>query len=129
MSMPQPQNVIPFGPIPTDTASTDQAIIPIPVASSRGYTVRRVTCYDAQGGSSASATLSVRGSAGGTGTSIVADAALTTHTGATVVSDRTVAATGVTPAVKDVNLYVRIGTASGVAGTTIRGYIVVEPLP
>lgn len=127
MSMPQPQNVIPFGPISTATANTD-FIVNIPVAA-RGYTVRRVTCYDAQGGSSASATLSVRGGPGGTGTSVVADAALTTHTGPTVVSDRTVAATGVTPAVTDNNLYVRIGTASGVAGTSIRGYFVIEPLP
>jgi hypothetical protein len=128
MSMPQPQNVIPFGPISTATATTDFAV-PIPVASSRGYTVRRVVCYDAQGGSSASATLSVRGSPGGAGTSVVADAPLTTHTAANVVSDRTVAATGVTPAVVDPILYVRIGTASGVAGTSIRGYFVIEPLP
>jgi len=127
MSMIAPQNVIPFGPIGTATANTDFPVV-IPVASSRGYTVRRVTCYDDQGGSSASATLSVRGLPGGAGTSVVADAALTTHTGATVVSDRTVAATGVTPAVLDPILYVRIGTASGVAGTSIRGYIVVEPL-
>lgn len=118
---------IPFGPISTATANTDFAV-PIPNAG-RGYTVRRVTCYDAQGGSSASATLSVRGSPGGTGTSIVADAPLTTHTGPTVVSDRTVAATGITPIVTDPILYVRIGTASGVGGTSIRGSIVIEPLP
>lgn len=36
-----------------------------------------------------------------------------------MVSERTVAATGVTPAVTDDNQYVRIGTASGVAGSTI----------
>lgn len=86
-------------------------------------------CYNAQGGSSASATLSVRGSAGGTGTSIVADAALTTHTGPTVVSSRTVAATGVTPVVTDDLLYVRVGTASSVAGSTIDIAIVGLELP
>jgi hypothetical protein len=36
-----------------------------------------------------------------------------------VVSERTVAATGVTPAVTDDNLYIRVGTASGVAGSTV----------
>lgn len=112
----------------TDTASTDAAVVNVPFTGS-GYTVRRVTVYNAQGGSSASATLSVRGSAGGTGTSIVADAALTGVTGATVVSDRTVAATGVTPIVTDPNLYIRIGTASGVTGTSVDVVIVYEPLP
>lgn len=102
--------------VKTDTASTDAAIIDIPC---KDYAVKQVTVYNAQGGSSATATLSVRGGAGGTGTSIVADAALTTHTGPTVVSERTVAATGVTPKVSDDKLYVRIGTASGVAGTTV----------
>lgn len=85
--------------------------------------------YNASGGSSASATLSVRGGAGGTGTSVVADAALTTHTGATVVSSRTVAATGLTPVVTDDVLYVRVGTASGVAGSTIDVAIVGFDLP
>lgn len=77
-----------------------------------------MTCYNASG-NNATATLSVRGTAGGSGTSIVADAALTTHTGATVVSERTVAATGVTPLVTDDILYIRVGTASGVSGSTI----------
>ena len=86
-------------------------------------------CYNASGGSSASATLSVRGTEGGAGTSIVADAALTTHTGATVVSARTVAATGVTPVVTDDVLYIRVGTASGVAGSTIDVAIVGFELP
>lgn len=102
--------------VKTDTASTDAAIIDIPCAN---YVIKGVTVYNAKGGSSATATLSVRGGAGGTGTSVVADAALTTHTGDTVVSERTVAATGVTPKVSDDKLYVRIGTASGVAGTTV----------
>ena len=85
-------------------------------------------CYNASG-NNASATLSVRGSAGGSGTSIVADAALTTHTAANVVSSRTVAATGVTPVVTDDLLYVRVGTASGVAGSTIDIAIVGLELP
>ena len=101
--------------VPTATASTDAAQINIPC---KRYVIKGVTCYNASGNNS-SATLSVRGGADGTGTSIVADAALTTHTGATVVSERTVAATGVTPEVTDDILYVRVGTASGVAGSTI----------
>ena len=85
-------------------------------------------CYNASGNNS-SATLSVRGSAGGSGTSIVADAALTTHTAANVVSSRTVAATGLTPVVTDDVLYVRVGTASGVSGSTIDVAIVGFELP
>ena len=84
--------------------------------------------YNASG-NNGSATLSVRGGAGGTGTSIVSDAALTTHTASNVVSARTVAATGVTPVVTDDVLYVRVGTASGVAGSTIDVAIVGFELP
>lgn len=102
--------------VKTDTASTDAGVIDIPC---RNYVIKGVTAYNAQGGSSATATLSVRGGAGGTGTTVVADAALTTHTGPTIVSERTVAATGVTPLVSDDKQYIRIGTASGVAGTTV----------
>jgi hypothetical protein len=119
---------IEVGQFRTDVANSDAAVVDIPAAF-RGYAVRRVTVYDAQGGSSASATLSVRGGPGGTGTSIVADAALTGVTGPTVVSDRTVAATGVTPLVTDAKLYFRIGTASGVAGTTVRAVIEISRLP
>lgn len=111
--------------MPTATASTDAATINIPCKS---YIITGVYCYGASGNNS-SATLSVRGSAGGTGTSIVADAALTTHTAANVVSSRTVAATGVTPIVADDLLYVRVGTASGVAGSTIDIAIVGIELP
>ena len=110
----------------TDTATTDAATINIPC---KNYIITGVYVYNASGGSSASATLSVRGTAGGAGTSIVADAALTTHTGETVVSSRTVAATGVTPVVTDDLLYVRVGTASGVAGSTIDIAIVGLELP
>lgn len=113
--------------IPTDVAATDYALT-IPQVG-KGYTVRRVTCYNATGGSSATATLSVRGSTGGTGTSVVADAALVTHVDNTIVSDRTVAATGVTPIVDDPVLYIRIGTASGVTGSKIDVVVVIEPLP
>lgn len=102
--------------VKTDTASTDAGVIDIPC---KNYVVKGFTVYNAQGGSSATATLSVRGGAGGTGTSVVADAALTTHTGPTIVSERTVAATGVTPMVSDDKQYIRIGTASGVDGTTV----------
>ena len=109
----------------TDTASTDAATINIPA---RNYIITGVYCYNASG-NNGSATLSVRGTAGGAGTSIVADAALTTHTAANVVSSRTVAATGVTPVVADGVLYVRVGTASGVAGSTIDVAIVGLELP
>lgn len=59
----------------------------------------------------------------------MADAALTGVTGATIVSERTVAATGVTPKVTDDVLYVRVGTASGVAGTTVDVVIYGYELP
>lgn len=71
----------------------------------------------------------MRGGAGGTGTVIVADAALTTHTAANVASARTVAATALTPIVTDDKLYIRVGTASGVAGSTIDVVIYGEALP
>ena len=109
----------------TDTATTDAATINIPA---RNYIITGVYAYNASG-NNGSATLSVRGTAGGAGTSIVADAALTTHTAANVVSSRTVAATGVTPVVADDVLYVRVGTASGVAGSTIDVAIVGLELP
>jgi hypothetical protein len=119
--------------IATDVATTDFAVrVPF---TGQGYTVRRVTAYRSRilatnaTADNSTATLSVRGGAGGTGTSIVADAALTALTGNTVVSDRTVAATGVTPIVTDQILYVRVGTASGVAGSGIDVIIVIEPLP
>lgn len=104
--------------VKTDGATTDAAVINIPV-NGKGYVVKYVTVYNAQGGSSALATLGVFGAAAGAGAAIVADAALTGVTGATVVSERTVAATAITPAVTADNLYVRIGTASGVAGSTV----------
>ena len=107
--------------VPTDGATTD-------AAPCKNYIITGVYCYNASG-NNGSATLSVRGTAGGAGTSIVADAALTTHTAANVVSSRTVAATGVTPVVSDDLLYIRVGTASGVAGSTIDVAIVGLALP
>jgi hypothetical protein len=101
----------------TDTASTDAAVINIPV-NGAGFVVKYVTVYNASGDNS-SATLGVFTAAGGSGATIVANAALTTHTGATVVSERTVAATAVTPVVTADNIYIRVGTASGVSGSTI----------
>jgi|JI10StandDraft_1071094.scaffolds.fasta_scaffold311967_3 hypothetical protein len=112
--------------VPTDVASTDYQLT-IPQVG-KGYTVRRVTVYDAQGDSSL-ATLSVRGGAGGTGTTIVADDVLMTHVTSDIVSDRIVAATGITPIVDDPILYVRVGMASGVAGSKVSVIVVIEPLP
>jgi hypothetical protein len=120
--------------VKSDTASTDAAILPIPYTGS-GYAVRRVTVYGSRLGTTgatangATATLSVRGGAGGTGTSIVADAALTGLTGSTIVLDRTVAATALTPIVTDANLYIRIGTASGVANSVFDVCIEYTVLP
>lgn len=112
--------------VPTDVASTDYQLT-IPQVG-KGYTVRRVTVYDAQGDSSL-ATLSVRGGAGGTGTTIVADTILMMHVTSDIVSDLTVAATGITPIVDDPILYVRVGMASGVAGSKVSVIVVIEPLP
>lgn len=113
--------------ISTDVAATDYQL-PIPQVG-KGYTVRRITVYNATGGSSAAATLSVWGSSGGTGTAIVADDALVTHVTSNIVSDRTIAATGVTSIVDDPVLYFRVGTPSGVTGSKVDAVVVIEPLP
>lgn len=134
MSLQEGYPIIHVKAIRSDTASTDAAIVPIPNAGS-GYTVRRITVYKSRLESTgatangATATLSVRGGAGASGTSIVADAALTGLTGSTIVLDRTVAATGISPIVTDANLYFRIGTASGVAGSVFDAVIEYSPLP
>ena len=112
----------------TDSAATDAAIIDIPVPPAQGFIVDSVVVYNASG-NLATATLGVFTGAGGTGATIVADAALTGHTGATVVTQRTVAATAVTPRVTGDRLFVRIGTASGVAGGTIDVVIYGRRLP
>lgn len=120
--------------IKTDTASTDAYILPIPFTG-KGYIIRRVTVYNSvlsttgATANGAVASLSVRGGAGGTGTSIVADAALTGLSGSTIVLERTVAATAITPIVSDANLYIRVGTASGVTASVIDVTVEYSALP
>lgn len=134
MALQDATNALVVKAVPTDTATTDGAYIDVPFTGV-GYTVRRVTVYNSRTLSTgatvngATATLSVRGGAGGTGTSIVADAALTGLTGSTIALDRTVAATGISPVVSDKRLYIRTGTASGQTGSGIDVVIVIEPLP
>lgn len=117
----------------TDTANTDAGYIDVP-HNGKGYTVRRVTVYNSSlvttGATANNATteLSVRGGAGGTGTVVVSNAQLIGLTGNTIVQDRTVAATGISPAVTDTRLYLRIGAASGVTNSAIDVVIVIEPL-
>ena len=103
--------------VPTDVATTDADIIDIPVRGA-GYVVTAVLVYNAVG-NNGSATLGVFGGAAGATPTIVADAALTTHTSAAVVSSRTIAATATTPAVTADTLKIRVGTASGVAGSKV----------
>lgn len=120
--------------VKTDTASTDAYILPIPFTGS-GYVVRRVAVYNSKlsttgaTANGATATLSIRGTAGGAGTSIVANAALTGLTGSTIVLEPTVAATALTPIVSDPNLYIRVGTASGVANSVIDVQVEYSVLP
>lgn len=110
--------------VPTDTATTDGASVNIPFTG-KGYVVRAVYVYDSRilatnaTADNSTATLGVFGAAGGSSPTIVSNAALTTHTGNTVVSSRTVAATGATPIVTAKTLYFRTGTASGVAGSGV----------
>lgn len=120
--------------IKTDTASTDAYLLTIPFTGS-GYIVRSVNIYNSKLGTTgatangATASLSIRGTAGGAGTSIVADAALTGLTGSTIVLASTVAATAVTPIVTDPILYIRVGTASGVANSVIDVQVEYSVLP
>jgi hypothetical protein len=110
--------------VKTDTATTDAYILPIPYTG-KGYTIRRVTVYNSRTLTTdatvngATASLGVFGSAAGAGVSIVADAALTGLTGNTIVLDRTVAATGISPVITGANIYIRVGTASGAANSGI----------
>lgn len=133
MALQDSANAFVFRAIPTDVATTDfAATLPF---TGKGYTVRRVTVYNSRilatgaTANGATATLGVFGSAAGAGTSVVANAALTGLTDNTIVLDRTVAATGISPIVDDPVLYIRTGTASGVAGSGIDVVVVVEPLP
>lgn len=113
--------------VATDGANTDAATIDIPVAT--GYIIDSVVAYNASGDNTL-ATLAVFTGAGGTGVTIVANAALgATHAAATGVTQRTVAATAVTPKVSDGTLYLRVGTASGVAGSKIDIVVYGRKLP
>ena len=120
--------------IKTDTGTTDAFPLTIPFTG-KGYVIRRVTVYNSRllttdaTANGATASLSVRGGAGGTGTSIVADAALTGLSGNTIVQDLTVAATALTPRVTDKILYIRVGTASGVANSGIDVTVEYSALP
>lgn len=120
--------------IKTDTASTDAYILPMPYTG-KGYAVRRVTVYNSRLGTTgatangATATLSVYTAAAAGGSAIVADAALTGLTGSTIVLDRTVAAAGLSPLVTAANLYIRVGTASGVANSVIDVTVEYSALP
>ena len=105
--------------VPTDGATTDFPVV-IPFGG-RGYIINRVLVTDALGGSSGSALLGLFTLAGGLGTTIITAAALTTHTGPTLVSSRTIiAAAAQTTALTVPTLFLRITTASGVAGTSVK---------
>lgn len=112
----------------TDGANTDFAIT-LPTAGTRGYIINRVLVADAQGGSSASALLGLFTAAAGGGTTIITAAALTTHTTSAIVSSRTIiAAAAQTTALTNSNLFLRVTTASGVTGTTVKVYFDITTL-
>lgn len=120
--------------IPTDTASTDGAYIDIPWTG-KGIAVRRITIYDSRIGSTnatadnSTATLGVFTAVAAGGVAVVANAALTTHTTNLIVSDRTIAAVGITPLVTATRLYFRTGTASGVTGSVVSATVEYSALP
>ena len=92
-------------------ATGDQAVMQI--INSTSYSVSNVVFTDASTSlTTAAAGVFTAPSAGGT--AIVANAALSALTGATVVSQRTVAATATQ---SGQNLYVNVGTAQGAAAT------------
>jgi hypothetical protein len=126
------QDSTPFiGPvtIPTDAANTDYPVT-IPFGGSKGYVINSVRVYDALGGSSASALLGLYTAPAAGGTAIITPAALTTHSTQPIVSSRTViAAAAQTTAVTASTLYLRVTTASGVAGTTVKVIFDVTNLP
>ena len=85
----------------------------LPILNTGSYSVSNVIFTNASTSlTTAAAGLFTAPSAGGTG--IVANAALSAMTGATVVSQRTVASTA---AQTGQNLYVNVGTAQGAAAT------------
>ena len=92
-------------------ATGDQAVMQI--INSTSYSVSNVVFTDASTSlTTAAAGVFTAPSAGGT--AIVANAALSALTGATVVSQRTVASTAIQ---SGQNLYVNVGTAQGAAAT------------
>jgi len=134
MSMKGGLNCIYAVGVPTDTATTDGASVHVPYTGS-GYVVEKVYVSKSRvlatgaTANNATATFGVFGAAAGAAPVIVADAALTTHTGITVVSSRTVAATAVTPIVTASTLYLRTGTPSGVTGSGVDVTITFTPIP
>lgn len=120
--------ILGFAEIATDVASTDGAIIDIPSRGS-GNVILYVTVYGATGDNTLT-TFGVFGAAAGAGAAIVANAALgATHAASTGVTQRTVAATALTPIVTADKVYLRVGTASGVANSKVKVAIVGYNLP
>ena len=120
MSLIDAQPILGFAKgVSTNVTNTDVAEIDIPVALGSGFIVDSVHVYNAVGDNTLT-TLGVFTAAGGAGVTIVANAALgATHAAATGVTARTVAATATTPIVRADRLFVRVGTASGVAGSAV----------
>jgi hypothetical protein len=130
MSLIDAQPILGFAKaVPTSGASTDAAVIDLPISPVAGFIVDSVVAYNASGDNTLT-TIGVFTGAGGTGVTIVANAALgATHAAATGVTQRTVAATAVTPQVRAESLFVRVGTASGVAGSTVDIVVYGRKLP
>ena len=134
MSMKSGLNCIYAVGVPTDTATTDGASVVVPFTGS-GYVVEKVYVSKSRvlstgaTANNATATFGVFGATGGNAPIIVADAALTTHTGITIVSSRTVATTAMTPIVTASRLYLRTGTGSGVTGSGVDVTITFTPIP
>lgn len=128
MPMFDSMNCLGYAEIATDTGSVDAAVIDIP-SRGTGNVILYVTAYGATGDNTL-ATLGVFGAAAGAGAVIVANAALgATHAASTGVSQRTVAGTALTPLVTADKVYLRVGTASGVAGSKVKVAIYGYNLP
>ena len=131
MSLIDSQPILGFAKgVLTNVTSTDSAVIDIPISpAGPGYVVDAVYVYNAVGDNTLT-TLGVFTAAAGGGATIVANAALgATHAAATGVTARTVAATAITPAVRAESLFIRIGTASGVANTAVDVVVYGRKLP
>lgn len=121
--------------VPTATAATDAATVTLPIPGNCSVAVRRVTVYNSRilateaTADNSTGTIGVFTAASGGGVTIVANAAMTTLVDNTIVSDRTVAATALTPKVTASTLYIRVGTASGVAGSGVDVCIEYSVLP